>query len=73
MSPAPPVSTPADRVHLLSPIIECLLYLPSVQAIQYKLGPKKLTRLGYSNQTETKNSLLSKIGLFTLQNNCVLK
>jgi len=29
--------------------IECLLYLPNVRAIQYKLGPKRLTRLGNSN------------------------
>jgi len=25
--------------------IECLLYLPNVRAIQYKLGPERLTRL----------------------------
>ena len=29
--------------------IECLLYLPNVRAIQYKLGPERLTRLGNSN------------------------
>ena len=29
--------------------IECLLYLPNVRAIQYKLRPEKLTRLGKSN------------------------
>ena len=27
----------------------CLLYLPNVPAIQYKLGPERLTRLGNSN------------------------
>ena len=31
-------------------LIECLLYLPNVRAIQYKLGPERLTRLGYSNE-----------------------
>ena len=41
----------SDRVNLVAPAspIECLLHLPNVRAIQYKLGPEKLTRLGYSN------------------------
>ena len=42
----------SDRVNLVAPAaspIWCLLYLPYVQAIQYKLGPEKLTRLGNSN------------------------
>ena len=40
-----------DRVNLVAPAssIECLLYLPSVRAIQYKLGPERLPRLGNSN------------------------
>ena len=37
-----------NLVPLASPI-ECLLYLPNVRAIQYKLGPERLTRLGNSN------------------------
>ena len=38
-------------VNLVAPAnpIECLLYLPNVRAIQYKLGPERLTRLGNSN------------------------
>ena len=41
----------SDRVNLVAPAspIECLLYLPNVQAIQYKLGPKRLTWLGNPN------------------------
>ena len=41
----------SDRVHLVEPDspIECQLYLPNVRAIQYKLGPERLTRLGNSN------------------------
>ena len=41
----------SDRVNLVTPAshIECLLYLPNVRAIQYKLGPERLTRLGNSN------------------------
>jgi len=40
----------SDRVNLVAPAcpIECLLYLPNVRAIQYKLGPERLTRLGNS-------------------------
>ena len=36
------------RVNLVAPAspIECLLYLPNVRAIQYKLGPERLTHLG---------------------------
>ena len=29
--------------------LECLLYLPNVRAMQYKLGPERSTRLGNSN------------------------
>ena len=41
----------SDRVNLVAPAspIECLLYLPNVRAIEYKLGPERLTRLGNSN------------------------
>ena len=41
----------SDRVNLVEPAspIECLLHLPNDRAIQYKLGPEKLTRLGNSN------------------------
>ena len=41
----------SDRVNLVAPAIpiECLLYLPNVRAIQYKLGPESLIRLGNSN------------------------
>jgi len=41
----------SDRVNLVAPAspIECLLYLPNAQTIQYKLGPERLTRLGNSN------------------------
>ena len=41
----------SDRVNLVAPAspIECLLYLPNVRAIQYKLWPERLTRLGNSN------------------------
>ena len=41
----------SDRVHLVAPasLIECLLYLPNVWAILYKLGLERLTRLGNSN------------------------
>ena len=41
----------SDRVNLVAPAspIECLLYLPNVRAIQCKLGPERLTRLGNSN------------------------
>ena len=41
----------SDRVNLVAPAspIECLLYLPNVQAIQWELGPERLTRLGNSN------------------------
>ena len=44
-------SLKSDRVNLVAPAshIECLLYLPNDRAIQYKLGPEKLTRLGNSN------------------------
>ena len=38
------------RVNLVAPApVECMLYLPSVRAMQYKLGPKRLTRLGNLN------------------------
>ena len=41
----------SDRVNLVAPAspIECLLYLPNVRAIQYKLGPERFTRHGNSN------------------------
>ena len=41
----------SDRVHLVAPAspIKCLLYLPNVRAMQYKLGPERLTRLENSN------------------------
>jgi len=41
----------SDRVNLVAQAgpIECLLYLTNVRAIQYKLGPERLTRLGNSN------------------------
>jgi len=41
----------SDRVNFVAPAspIECMLYLPNVQAIQYKLGPERVTRLGNSN------------------------
>ena len=40
-----------DRLNLVAPAspIECLRYLPNVRAIQYKLGPVRLTRLGNLN------------------------
>ena len=40
----------SDRVNLVAPASPILLlYLPNVRAIQYKLGPERLTRLGNSN------------------------
>ena len=41
----------SERVNPAAPAspIECLLYLPNVRAIQYKIGPERLTRLGNSN------------------------
>ena len=39
----------SDRVNLVAPASPIELYLPNVRAIQYKLGPKRLTRLGNSN------------------------
>ena len=38
----------SHRVNLVAPAspIECLLYLADVRAIQYNLGPERLTRLG---------------------------
>ena len=41
----------SDSINLVAPAspIECLLYLPNVRAIQYKLGPGRLTRVGNSN------------------------
>ena len=45
------INLKSDRVNLVAPAcpIECLLYSPNDRAIQYKLGPEKLTRLGNSN------------------------
>ena len=37
-----------NLVALASPI-ECMPYLPNVRAIQFKLGPERLTQLGNSN------------------------
>ena len=44
-------SIKSDRVNLVAPAssIECLLYLPNIRAIHYKLGPEKLIRIGNSN------------------------
>ena len=41
----------SDRINLvaLASPIECLRYSPNVRAIQYKLGPERLTRFGNSN------------------------
>ena len=41
----------SDRINFVAPAspIECLLYLPNVRAIQCKMGPERLTRLGNSN------------------------
>jgi len=41
----------SDRVNLVAPAspIECLLHLPNVRAIQYKLWLERLTRLRNSN------------------------
>ena len=41
----------SDGVNLVAPasLIECLPCLPNVRAIQYKLGPERLSRLGNSN------------------------
>ena len=41
----------SNRVNIVAPAspFTCLLYLPNVRAMQYKLGPEKLTRLGNSN------------------------
>ncbi len=40
----------SDRVNLDAPAspIQCLLYLPNVWTIQYKLGPERLTQIGNS-------------------------
>ena len=41
----------SDRVNLVAPASpnKCLLYLPNVRPIQYKLGTKRLIWLGNSN------------------------
>ena len=46
------VNLKSNRVNLIAQAspIEYLLYLPNVWAIQYKLGPERLTRLGNSNE-----------------------
>ena len=43
----------SDRVIVVAPTIpiKCLLYLPNVRGIQYKLGPERLTRLQLPVQT----------------------
>ena len=50
----------SDRVSPVAPAspIECLLYLPNIRAIQYKLGPKRLTRIGNSNVQRLSVTLL---------------
>ena len=49
--PSVKVNSKSDHINLVAPAgpIECLLYLPNVWTIQYKLGPERLTRLGNSN------------------------
>ena len=46
-NPDPSVKVNSDRVNLVAPAspIKGLLYFPSARAIQYKLGPERLTRL----------------------------
>ena len=68
----------SDCVNLLalSSPIECLLYLPNVRAIQYKLGPERLTRLGNSNvprlpvyvSSRFRSSNLKSIGFWSRNN-----
>ena len=54
------------RVNLVAPAssIECLLYLPNVQAIQYELGPERLTRVGNSNILRLRGKLVHQIRIF---------
>ena len=58
----------SDRVKLVAPVspIECLLYLPNVRAIQYILGPERLTRLGNSNVLRLPVESLYQVQLNTL-------
>ena len=41
----------SDRANLFAPAIpvDCLFFQPNVRAVQYKLGPERLTRIGNSN------------------------
>ena len=67
-------SDPVKLVALASPI-ECLLHLPNVLVIQYKLGSERLTRLGNSNvlrlpvlrNLKTMNSKLNSVIEMCLQ------
>ena len=45
---APLVKVKSNRGNLVAPAspIKYLLYQPNVRAVQYKLGPERLTRLG---------------------------
>ena len=45
--------------------LECLLYLPNVRAIQYKLGPERLNRLGNSNALQLPVSMTHVLELLT--------
>ena len=49
-TPIPSVKVNSDRtvLHRLVLLIVCV-YLPNVRALQYKLGPERLTRLESSN------------------------
>ena len=55
----------SDRVNLvaLASPIECQLHLPTVRAIQYKLGQEKLTRIGNSNVLRLPVNQLVKLSL----------
>ena len=41
----------SDRANLFAPAspVDCLFLQPDVRAVQYKLGPERLTRIGNSN------------------------
>ena len=57
----------SDRVIFFAPAspIECLLYLPNVRTIQYKLGPEMLTRLGNSNVLRLPVLIKENMAVFT--------
>ena len=67
------ILTASTLLHRLVSYIECLLYLPKVgRAIQYKLGPQRLTRLEYSNVLRLPVTLASQLicsDLLILQTN----